>query len=317
MNLLTDHQIRERLSRGGLVEGGLADDAVGCSYKFKSGKIFPAGRQEPPLDWDSESVGCDEFTAEPGTIFWIRTNHKVHLPDDICAFWWQTNELSKKGIMLVNMSMVDPGYRGYLACLFVNFGNQRVLIHRDTTVARLVFVQLGTAVESPFRGSIAPKKYDGQLREISINAASSFLQVNEQAARVSEELKAFERNATENRQRLEDETERLKKSLDSELKKVVAENAEEIKKAPIDALKKSFGWYLALVTLGVVVWNVFNWFIDRTRPYRDEQIRKEVEEQFIKVANPAIQQIVDDALRRRLTMTGTVTNVPTGQPKSP
>ncbi len=205
-----------------------------------------------------------------------------------------------------------PGYQGYLACLFVNFGNQVVPIHRETTDARLVFVRLEGPVDRPYPGGIAPKKYDGQLREISINAASSFLQVNEQAARVAEELKAFERNATENRQRLEDETDRLKKSLDAELKKVVAENTEEFKRAPMTALKKIFVWYLVMATVGVALWNGINLFFDRVRPSRDEQIRKEVEEQFIKVASPAIQQIVDEALRKRL-----MTNGPTGQPKSP
>ena len=38
--------------------------------------------------------------------------------------------------MLVNMSMVDAGYEGSLACLFVNFGRQPLDIDPGMTVAR-------------------------------------------------------------------------------------------------------------------------------------------------------------------------------------
>ncbi len=325
MNLLTDREIREHLEKGELVENGVPDDAVGCSYKFKSGKIFPAGSHAPPLDWDLESVGSTEFIAEPGKVFWIRTNHKVCLPDDICAFWWQTNELSKKGIMLVNMSMVDPGYHGFLACLFVNFGNQVVPINRSTTVARLVFVRLGSSVDRPYRSSIELAKYDGQLREIALNAASSFLQVNEQAARVAEELEAFERDAAENRKKLKDETDRLKASLDASLKDFVAREGNEIRSNLVGAIKKAFwpyGVILVVVTVvATITWKGLNEYIDSIRPRREEVLRKQVEEQINKAIAPAIQQIIDETLRRRLPSSTPTAVSPTNaqplQPKSP
>jgi deoxycytidine triphosphate deaminase len=43
-------------------------------------------------------------------MVWIRTRDKVKIPNDMVGFWWQTNTLSRQGLMLVNMSMVEPGY---------------------------------------------------------------------------------------------------------------------------------------------------------------------------------------------------------------
>lgn len=301
MNILSDHDIRQRLDKGELVERGLPEHAEGCSYKFKPGKIFPAGRQALPLDWDSLSEPAAEYLAKPGEIFWVRTNRKVLLPSDICAFWWQTNELSKKGIMLVNMSMVDPGYHGWLACLFVNFGHQVVRITPDTTVARLVFAQLKDPVERPYTYSGEDlRKYDGQLRDTALQGASSFLQVNEQAERMGEKMASFDFKSDEYFRKWTEELERLKGSLDGKLKDVVAQQTDEIRKNLLDALRKLFWPYVTTIATAVFLWQGINWLGDRIRPTKDEQIRKLVDEAVIRATGPALQQAIDEAVQRRL-----------------
>lgn len=316
MKILSDTEIRDHLSHGRLVIAGHRQDAAGCSYSFKPGKIFPAGPSATagePLDWDVPNPAPDVYMAQPGAMFWVRTSLQVKLPANVCAFWWQTNTLSRKGISLVNMSMVDPGYEGWLACLFVNFGNQNVPIFPHTTVARLVFVELDAPVSSPFTAALDRPKYDAELHAVAMNSASSFLQVNEHAASVSGQLDKL-------REELTKQASDLGKSLAADLRLAADKEADEIRKNLVEALKKLLWPYVAWVVLAVGVWGAMNWAADWLRPTREEQVKKAVESEFVRSATrEEIRRAVDEALRARLSgASAAVSNAPTGAaPKTP
>ena len=94
--------------------------------------------------------------------------------------------------MLINMSMVDPGYEGSLACLFVNFGRQPVDIDPGITVARLVFHRLDGG-NVPFGKGAPREEYDRQLRDVALNGPTSFLSFQEfSAAFQTERDRVFE-----------------------------------------------------------------------------------------------------------------------------
>ena len=47
--------------------------------------------------------------------------------------------LSRQGVLLLNISLVEPGYEGYLTTVLVNFGNKNVVISPTTTIAKVAF----------------------------------------------------------------------------------------------------------------------------------------------------------------------------------
>ena len=178
MSILSDGEIQARITSDGLVSGGDMSRASECSYSFVPGAAFLPGSTDPPIEFPGAD-GRAEVIVKPGQMVWIRTLETVSIPKDLVGFWWQTNSLSRKGLMLVNMSMIEPGYSGDLACLFVNFGRGNVPIGPSTIVAKMVFVGMVGHLLHPFSHTTSRQQYDRTLRELAIDQPSSFLEVGD------------------------------------------------------------------------------------------------------------------------------------------
>ena len=178
MTILSDKEIKEHIGRGELILNGDVSQAQQCAYHCRTGKIFKTGPEGEVIDWDS---GSDPGFVKilPGEMIWVRTRVNVKMPANICAFWWQTNSLSRKGLMLINMSMVEPGYEGPLACLFVNFGKESILLYPENVIAKLVFVRLNGDVDRPLEVTKTTPAYDQEIHDAANIAPTSFLQMAE------------------------------------------------------------------------------------------------------------------------------------------
>lgn len=197
--ILSDATIQEMIGKGGLVIGGDPTRARHNSYPFRAGKVFHPGPDGEVVDW-SRQDGPPDTRVLPGQMVWVRVRECVKLPNDLCALWWQTNTLSRNGLMLVNMSMVEPGYEGPLACLFVNFGKEPVVLYPETEVAKLVFARLDQPAASPFTYRTSVEAYDRALRDLAVRSSPSFLQVAELTSQLKLERQsalAEIQNATE------------------------------------------------------------------------------------------------------------------------
>jgi len=184
MGVLSDTTVAARMAREELIERGDVALVGPCSYQFRAGKIITGGESAEIIDWTNPPANA-VFVIKPSAMIWVRMRERVKLPNDICATWWQTNTLSKKGIMLINMSVVEPGYEGQLACLFVNFGKTNVPINPGTIVAKLVFQYVEGRVSSPFSHRTADQQYDDDLYEVALAGPPSFLNVTQLSAELS------------------------------------------------------------------------------------------------------------------------------------
>jgi len=223
MTILSEATLKTLIAAGQIIDHGVAGDVRGQSYSCHAAKILPGGlgdtdqHQPAIVDW-THPAGTEVYRIQPRQLVWVRIRETVKLPDDVCAFWWQTNSLSRKGLMLVNMSMVDAGYEGSLACLFVNFGRQPVDIDPKMTVARLIFHKLdATAV--PYGKGSPVEEYDRQLRDVALYGPSSFLSFQEfSSAFELEKERAFEKFKAEADKHGYEFQRTLQKSLDDAFK---------------------------------------------------------------------------------------------------
>lgn len=188
MPILSDATIQDRMKRNELVLGGAENRAIHCSYEFRAGKIFPGGADGPvfAIDWTGEADG-QRYLVKPGELVWIRSREQVSLPKDVCGIWIQTNTLSRKGLLLINCSLVEPGYTGHLSCNFVNFGREPVSLFPDGAIAKLLFVNLDRECKLPFEGKL--DNYDRMISEIARQGPSSFLQIADMSTRLDDARK--------------------------------------------------------------------------------------------------------------------------------
>jgi dCTP deaminase len=208
MAVLSEESIREHLQNRQIIINGNGGDVRGSSYSCHALKVIPGGDSQPnPAEpavgqnvIDFSAAGAPQaYRVPPRQLVWVLIRERVRLPNNVCAFWWQTNSLSRKGLMLVNMSMVDAGYEGSLACLFVNFGRSSVDIDPDITIARLVFHTVDHA-NTPYGRGEEPQDYERTLREVALHGPSSFLSLQEfTAAFTVEKQKALDEFTTQAR----------------------------------------------------------------------------------------------------------------------
>ncbi len=168
MPVFSDSTIRARLTE--LVKGGTSDDARHCAYEFTAATLFKGAAAGPePIDANHPIV------IEPKELVWIKAREQVHVPEDVVGLWLQTQTLSRMGLLLLNTTLIEPGYSGPLHAVFVNFGQRRVTIDATTKIAKVVFFELDRKAESLVRMDVSG--YDRAILDVSSNAPGSFLSI--------------------------------------------------------------------------------------------------------------------------------------------
>lgn len=179
MTILSDTAIKERIRNDGLIANGDPDAGRQCSYRFTASKIYHGGSEGLVVDFEDD----DHDLIQPGEFVWVRMKELVKLPNDLCAFWWQTNKLSRKGLLLMNMSVVEPGYEGPLSCLFINFSKEPVLVTPGMALTKLVFLKMDQATtRSAGKVGTTPeaiRRYDASVHVDAIQRPSRFFRMQE------------------------------------------------------------------------------------------------------------------------------------------
>ena len=175
---LIDREIREKkLISHEFDESNL----FSIGYKFRIGQIFEAGTGVQLVKEDF--IG---LIIPPNGTAIVMTREKVNLPEDICAAYFPTYDLAKQGILLLNASMVEPGYEGYLSCFFVNFSSIDFALKSDEKIAEIIFYQLKDKPDKISPLKIDEKEYKSILFGLSNKFHKSFLNINSLGDKISE-----------------------------------------------------------------------------------------------------------------------------------
>jgi len=323
MGVLSDGQILDYIKRGELVLDADEKRAIGCAYEFTVGKIFESGTDGKPIDWRGAN-GDEYFVVKPGSLVWLRMKNTVKLSNDICAFWWQTNALSRQGLMPVNMSVVAPGYKGPLACLFVNFGKEPIRIGVDTPVARLVFMRLEQEPKILFPSSENPteSEYDGALHEVALRAPLSLLNLTELSRNLKDEFLAnLSAELQAKRETLGRELadaaaivgDRQKEELATAAKQVRDKQKEEMRTDLSALIRASFVYAVLGLVILILATQAIPWIQSLFHPNLKEIVAETVEhqlsERFLIPSIPSLSsadrgrtldRLVDEAVKREL-----------------
>ena len=284
MSVLSDREIRELISDRNMIVGAADERVIACSYEFRPGIVVSTGRDVDArcvLNWTGQTGPTDIHSVKPGELVWVRTLEKVIMPEDICAFWWQTNRLSRQGLMLVNMSMVEPGYRGPLACLFVNFGNRPVIIDPGSAVAKLVFNHLGETAQRPLQFHPDDASYDRDIVRAAMGTPVTFLDVGN--IEVSLDLKRKEAISD-----IQKEREVVKKELNADVQEARKQVQQQFEKDANSLIRKVLGVAALAFVVVVAAMTFVPWLQSTVQP------------NLLTV----IQQQVSNAIDQRLLLSG-------------
>lgn len=179
MTVLSDKTLKKMIEQNELIPGGNADRAEYCSYEFTADSILRGGSHKV------EKIIQSAVAIKPAQLVWIRTCEKISIPANMVGLWIQTQTLAREGLLLLNISLIEPGYKGPLSAVFVNFGKKDVIIKPNAKIAKVMFLHLdGDATNKV--GERDFQDYDESLMDMAANGPETFLQLQlfEQKANV-------------------------------------------------------------------------------------------------------------------------------------
>ena len=255
MAVLSDKTIKERIAKNELIPGGDPNSATHCSYEFTAALMLRGGsHQEERIE--------SGVVIEPAQLVWIRAREEISLPANMVGLWIQTQTLAREGLLLLNISLIEPGYRGPLSAVLVNFGKKPVPISPRTKIAKVIFLPLDGAATKLVEGYDS-EQYNDDLKRMAVTAPNTFLQ-----------LQSFEQKAKDILDLMKKEMEQSVNSMaDTAKDKIIDDLQSDLK----GTLLKWGGLTLAGLLFGcALVWLMITSYLPRLSEYSkfDEMARR-------------------------------------------
>jgi len=136
--ILSDGEIKRRVTSEKIIEFHDPKQIKYCGCELTLGNaVTPStgvilSLTGKPRGWFSNVVKTSKcFVIEPSETVVLVTKEKLNMPQDLCATYGQLNRLANRGLMILNTSIVEPGYSGPLSCVLVNFSSQSTHSRQD------------------------------------------------------------------------------------------------------------------------------------------------------------------------------------------
>jgi dUTPase len=178
LSLLSGEEIKSHR----LVEGSTDDNLYRAStYDLSVGDIVPAGA-EAGLVYEGS-----RYLLLPGGMVRVVSKERLRLPDTITGHVLLKNALCTKGVLAINIGVVDPGFEGPISSTLINFGREKCEVEKGTPFLRVSFHR---CPQSP--KALKSKKYDRDSylksvkQEVSAYSGPTFLNMDKTAADAAE-----------------------------------------------------------------------------------------------------------------------------------
>jgi len=169
--ILTNAEIINYLRNTNLIVFHSPECIKNCSYKVRIGQIIE------PQSGNILKLNGEGYLLKPSEVIMIKSKEKFNIPDELTASYTASFSISSKGILLINASMIEPGYSGYLSAVLLNFSAQPISISLDQQIAKVNFFKLDQSSVPMIPEIIDDIKYINNLKENATRYHKSFLNV--------------------------------------------------------------------------------------------------------------------------------------------
>jgi dCTP deaminase len=174
--ILSDRDLRERLSRGDLVVEPLSDPDLQiqpASIDLRLDRSFAVLRAArlaclDPLDIPPditdriEVADGDSFVLHPGDFVLGSTLERVRIPADLVARVEGRSSLGRLAIVVhATAGFIDPGFEGQITLELSNLGRTAVKLYPGMRISQIVLHEMKSPAERPY-GAARGSKYQGQ-----------------------------------------------------------------------------------------------------------------------------------------------------------
>lgn len=118
----------------------------------------------------------NRFELKPNELIIFQTREVVKMPLDLSATYAALDSVAKQGVLLINASMVEPGYEGYLSGVLLNFSSRSFYISPNMEIVKISFSEVTGGVQDKLHEKI--DNYTEQLQEKAQYYTQTFLDID-------------------------------------------------------------------------------------------------------------------------------------------
>ena len=200
--MLGNTTIRNFVQQSNLIENFNEECLRNSSYRLRVGKLIKPGGTNV-LDFDeqvksqgwvgkfwkkiAESIPLDKankgfrivndrYELKPNELIIFQTREKIRMPLNLSASYAALDSIAKQGILLINASLVEPGYEGYLSGVLLNFSSRNFFISPNMEIVKISFCEVTGEVQDKLHERI--DDYTEQLQIKAQNYTKTFLDID-------------------------------------------------------------------------------------------------------------------------------------------
>ena len=146
------------------------------TYDATVGKILLAGVE----------ISQTSFILPPRGVVWVVSHEEFYLPKSITGLATLRTSWTHRGVLALNVGVVDPGYEGQLSTALVNFSESDFEVKVGEPFFRVLFFKHG-AVQVSKTGH-PPTEYHRKVLDYSRSYRRSFLNMESVASQVAQRV---------------------------------------------------------------------------------------------------------------------------------
>jgi deoxycytidine triphosphate deaminase len=135
-----------------------------------------------------------ELRLEPQGIVEVISSEEVKVPHNVVGYAMVKTSLCNKGILPLNIGIVDPGYEGPVSATLLNFGKQAHLLTTGEVFLRLTFHECYRSRKERPINRVSYEEYVKDRKKKVVNFADTFLNLDATIKKSMEPFRASLRN---------------------------------------------------------------------------------------------------------------------------
>jgi len=170
----------EEIKSMSLVDSAVEAHFRASTYDLSVGEIIPD---------DGEEFGGNDFSLPSGGMVRVVSKELLKLPDTITGHVLLKNDLCKRGVLAINIGVVDPGFEGPISSNLINFGRGPCTIKKGTSFLRVSFHRCPASTKAQKSEKHTREAYLKRAeQEVKAYSGKMFLSIDEIAAHVANKV---------------------------------------------------------------------------------------------------------------------------------
>ena len=158
---------KDEIIRASLITSPASKNFRSASYDLTVEKII-----------DMDGNVHDFYKIPPQGMVYVVFQEEISMDEEHIGFAHVKTSITQRGIMATNIGIVDPGYKGFISTLLINFGSSNETIIKGDAYLRLSFNKINRTDVNSNALALSKDAYLNARRKDTDNLSSKFLNLN-------------------------------------------------------------------------------------------------------------------------------------------